>query len=225
MSRVSRPDGRARSRPRAALFAGSLLTGSLLAGSLLAGCRADRPGDDAPSARQQGDVAPAPAPPARYGIGRTPLASEVKALDIDVNPRGENLPTGRGSAAEGAPIFAAKCAACHGAKGEGLATFPKLIGRDPRDFTFAQDYRLVKTVGNYWPYATTIYDYVNRAMPLTAPGSLTPHEVYALTAFLLAENAIIPRDAVMDATSLPKVKMPARDHFVPDDRTGGAVFK
>lgn len=191
---------------------------------MLAACR-DTSRGDAGGVAQQGDAAPTPAPPARYAIGHAPSAAEVKALDIDVNPRGANLPPARGTAAEGAPLFAAKCAACHGAKGEGLATFPKLIGRDPRDFSFAQDYKLVKTVGNYWPYATTIYDYVNRAMPLTAPGSLTPHEVYALTAFLLAENGIIPRDAVMDASSLPKVRMPARDHFVPDDRTGGPVFR
>jgi cytochrome c len=201
------------------------VAGAFMAALLLGACRGDAARDDAGVARQQGDVAPTPAPPARYGIGHAPAAAEVKALDIDVNPRGDNLPPGRGTAAEGAPIFGAKCAACHGAKGEGIATFPKLIGRDPRDFTFAQDYRLVKTVGNYWPYATTIYDYVNRAMPLTAPGSLAPREVYALTAFLLAENGIIPRDAVMDASSLPKVRMPARDHFVPDDRTGGPVFR
>jgi cytochrome c len=196
-------------------------------GLLLAGCRAERPAGEAGSGgiAQQGDAAPTPAPPARYGIGQAPPAAAVKALDIDVNPRGDNLPPGRGTAAEGARVFAAKCAACHGAKGEGLATFPKLIGRDPRDFSFAQDFRLVKTVGNYWPYATTIYDYVNRAMPLTAPGSLTPDEVYAVTAFLLAENEVIPRTAVMDAASLPKVRMPARDHFVPDDRAGGAVFR
>lgn len=206
-------------------IAGAGVVVLLVAVSLLAACRSEPARDGAGAAQQQGDVAPTPAPPARYGIGHAPVAAEVKRLDIDVNPRGANLPPGRGTAAEGATLFAAKCAACHGAKGEGLATFPKLIGRDPRDFTFARDYRLVKTVGNYWPYATTIYDYVNRAMPLTAPGSLTPHEVYALTAFLLAENAIIPRDAVMDASSLPKVRMPARDHFVPDDRTGGPVFR
>ncbi|MHB0948795.1 MAG: c-type cytochrome [Gemmatimonadaceae bacterium] len=203
----------------------SLAAVALLVGGCRAEGRAGAGGDCAAAALPPRDVAPTPAPPARYGIGREAPAALVKALDIDVNPRGDNLPPGRGTAAEGARVFAAKCAACHGAKGEGLATYPKLIGREPRDFSFAQDYRLPRTVGNYWPYATTIYDYVNRAMPLTAPGSLTPSEVYALTAFLLAENAIIPRDAVMDRTSLPKVKMPARDHFVPDDRAGGAVFR
>lgn len=172
------------------------------------------------------DVLAAPEAPARYRIGRTASESEVRAWNIDVNPRGEGLPPGHGTAAEGAVLFAEKCAPCHGAHGEGQATFPKLIGRDPRDgFPFASDYHIPHTIGNYWPYATTVYDYVNRAMPLTAPGSLTANQVYALTAFLLAENEIIPRGAVMDATSLPKVRMPARDRFVPDDRQGGATFR
>ena len=97
---------------------------------------------------------------------------------------------------------------------------------DPRDgFVFGQDLKHVKTIGNYWPYATTVYDYVHRAMPLDAPGSLRPNEVYALTAFLLAENEIIARGAVMDARTLPMVRMPARDRFVADDRTGGAAFR
>jgi len=92
-------------------------------------------------------------------------------------------------------------------------------------FRFGTDVKLVKTTGNYWPYATTLYDYIHRAMPFAAPGSLQPNEVYALVAFLLAENRIIPRTAVMDARTLPAVRMPARDHFVRDDRTGGRGFR
>jgi cytochrome c len=83
----------------------------------------------------------------------------------------------------------------------------------------------VKTIGNYWPYSTTVYDYVHRAMPFNAPGSLTPNETYALVAWLLAENEVIPRDAVMNAQTLPKVQMPARSHFVLDDRRGGQPFR
>lgn len=202
---------------RARIVAGALA----LALPLLAACRGERT-----QVSQQGDVKAAPAPPARYGIGHAATDAQVRAWNIDVNARGEGLPPGRGTPAEGAKLFAAKCAACHGAKGEGQAIYPKLIGREPRTgFPFASDWHIPHTIGNYWPYATTIYDYVNRAMPLTAPGSLTPNEVYALTAFLLAANEIVPQDAVIDATTLPKVKMPAHDHFVPDDRRGGADFR
>lgn len=172
------------------------------------------------------DVKPAPALPARFGgIGRAATSAEVRAWNIDANPTGAGLPPGRGTHAAGAKLFAAQCAVCHGAKGEGLATFPRLIGAEPRDFSFAHDPRLVRTIGNYWPYATTLYDYINRAMPFTAPGTLRPDDVYSLVAYLLAENGVIDTGMVMDRESLPKVKMPARDHFVLDNRTGGATFR
>lgn len=159
-----------------------------------------------------------PAPPARYGIGRPATAAEIAAIDIDARPDGRGLPAGRGTAAEGAPIYATKCAACHGATGrEGPNDV--LVGRDSRPgFPFAQDPALPHTIGNYWPYATTVFDYVRRAMPPTAPGSLTDDEVYALTAFLLSANEIITDDAVMDRTTLPKVMMPAQKYFTPDTR-------
>jgi cytochrome c len=180
------------------------------------------------------DVHPAAALPSRLGIGRAATAAEIAAWDVDVAPDGHGLPPGRGTVARGATIFAAKCAACHGAAGEGQVgtpapgqtPAPKLVGRDPRDgFSFGQDPKLVKTVGNYWPYATTLFDYVRRTMPLTAPGSLANDEVYALVAFLLAQNEIIDRAATLDSASLVAVKMPARDKFVPDDRKGGSTFK
>jgi cytochrome c len=144
------------------------------------------------------------------------------------------LPAGSGTPAQGATVFAAKCAACHGPAGEGQvgappagqAAAPKLVGRDPREgFPFGQDPKLVKTVGNYWPYATTVFDYVRRTMPITAPGTLTNTEVYAVVAFLLAQNEIIDKNAVLDSASLVAVKMPARDKFVVDDRKGGPIFK
>lgn len=165
--------------------------------------------------------------PARFaGIGRAATSGELRAWDIDVNPTGSNLPPGSGSYATGAAVFAQKCAACHGAHGEGIGPYPRLIGRDPRTgFPFGQDPSYVKTVGNYWPYATTVFDYVRRAMPLTQPGSLHDDEVYGVVEYLLAENQVVGRDAVMDAQSLPRVQMPARGRFVRDDREGGKTFR
>ncbi|HEX5817943.1 MAG TPA: c-type cytochrome [Gemmatimonadales bacterium] len=199
----------------------------MLVGLGLTACGAERPGAPAGSTASGAASAGAPAVmPASFGLGRAASEAEIKAWDIDVNPTGATLPAGRGTWAAGQTLYAEKCAACHGAKGEGMPpVYPKLIGADPRDFSFADDFKKTKTIGNYWPYATTLYDYINRAMPLTQPGSLQPDEVYALVAYLLAENQVIGKDAVMDATSLPAVVMPGRDHFVPDDRSGGPGFK
>ena len=161
---------------------------------------------------------------ARYGMGRAPTAREVAAWNDDVGPDGAELPAGRGTVAEGRALYAARCMACHNRNGEGLPPlYPALIGRDAaaEGFRFASDPTLVKTIGNYWPTATTVFDYVKRAMPLTQPGSLTNPEVYALTAFLLAANQVIPQDAALDADALRKVRMPYADRFVPDDRRGG----
>ncbi len=172
------------------------------------------------------NVKPTPAFPSRFrSIGRVAASAEVRAWNIDVNVSGVGLPPGRGTYDAGAKLFATQCAACHGPKGEGIPPFPRLIGAEPRDFSFARDVRLPKTIGNYWPYATTLYDYINRAMPFTAPGSLKPDDVYSLVAFLLAENQVIDRSTVMDRGSLPKVRMPVHDRFVPDNRTGGATFR
>jgi len=178
---------------------------------------------------------PAGAPPAaskavsapqRLGVGRPATTAHIAALDIDVNPDGVGLPAGGGTYAQGATVFAAQCAICHGAKGEGVAAFPRLIG-SPSDtaFDFGSDVKRVKTIGNYWPYATTLYDYVHRTMPFNAPGSLTPTQVYALVAFLLAENGAISRTVTMNARSLPSVRMRARSHFVKDDRAGSKTFR
>lgn len=164
----------------------------------------------------------------RYGLGRTASSAEVAALDIDVAPDGHGLPPGRGTAAQGASLFAQKCASCHATQGQGMPpAFPALVGRDPKGegFPFANDWRITRTIGNYWPEATTIFDYVRRAMPHTAPGSLTNDEVYALTAFLLAANQVISRDAALDSASLSQVKMPYHDKFVRDNRRGGNEVK
>jgi len=157
--------------------------------------------------------------PARFGFGRAATPADIAAIDIDVRPDGAGLPAGRGTAAEGATIYASKCASCHGKTGK-EGPNDVLVGREPRTgFPFSQDPKLPHTIGNYWPYATTVFDYVRRSMPATAPGSLTDDEVFALTAFLLNANELIPAEAVMDRTTLPKVQMPARQYFTPDTRT------
>jgi cytochrome c len=167
--------------------------------------------------------------PARhYGLGRAATPAEVAALNIDVGPDGEGLPAGSGTAALGADIYQKKCAMCHGPKGLGMPpAFPLLISRDPKaeGFKFASDPKLPKSIGNYWPDATTVFDYVRRAMPLLQPGSLTNDEVYSLTAYLLAANEVIPMSATLDSASLTQVKMPYRDKFVVDDRRGGKEVK
>ena len=194
---------------------------------LLAGCGGGRePNAAGMPADASGRPSSPSDPPTSFGLGRTATEAEIGAWDIDVNPTGATLPAGRGAWEEGRKLYAEQCAACHGANGEGMPpAYPQLVGAEPRDFSFADDFRKTRTIGNYWPYATTLYDYINRAMPLTQPGSLEPDEVYALVAYLLAENEIIGKDVVMDAKSLPAVAMPGRDHFVPDDRTGGPGFK
>ena len=177
-------------------------------------------------AREQASRAPArPADSAPLGIGRAATADEIKKLDIDVMPDGRGLPPGTGSVADGAKVYAAKCASCHGKGGEG-ASAERLVSTDAgKNFDFATNPKLVKAVGNYWPYATTLYDYTFRAMPFMQPGTLTPDETYAVTAYILSLNKIVGDDAVMDAATLPKVQMPARNRFVVDNRKGGKVVK
>jgi cytochrome c len=175
----------------------------------------------------------AQSPPKRYGIGTPATPDQIAALDIDVRPDGAGLPPGRGTAREGTPIYAQKCAACHGANGEG-GSADALVGSQPKNMMpFGPDYERWRnggpdvsfTIGNYWPYATTIFDYVRRAMPATAPGSLTADETYSLVAWLLAKNEIIEESATIDAATLPRVKMPARTRFVPDNRNGGSEVR
>lgn len=149
----------------------------------------------------------------RFDLGRPADEGELRAWDLDISPSGENLPSGVGTVAQGAEIFAAKCAACHGPTGiEGPAD--QLIGGQG---TLASA-KPVKTVGSYWPYATTLFDYIRRAMPLTAPQSLTSEEVYSLVAWLLHQNGIVHEDIRLDAALLPTIRMPNRDGFVPDPR-------
>lgn len=167
--------------------------------------------------------------PDTYGLGTPATPAEVAALDADVSPSGEGLPPGRGDAARGAELYQAQCASCHGANGEGVRgnpPGPPLIGREPREgFGFGSDPKLVRTIGNYWPEAATLFDYIRRTMPLHAPGSLSDDDVYSLTAHLLVANEILPSGASLDSATLMAVRMPARDKFVRDNRRGGAEVK
>ncbi|MEW5916391.1 MAG: cytochrome c [Gemmatimonadota bacterium] len=163
----------------------------------------------------------------RLGIGSTPAQALIDSLDIDVDTSGNGLPAGHGDARRGAELFRAQCAACHGASGEGMEpAYPKLVAREPATgFPFASDFKISKTIGNYWPHATTLFDYIRRAMPLTAPRSLSDDDVYSLTAYLLAANGVIAPDATLDRSTLLAVRMPARDRFVDDDRRGGREIR
>lgn len=146
------------------------------------------------------------------GLGRTPSSDEIQAWNDSIGPEGKELPPGSGTAKQGGEIFGSKCAACHGPAGEGSQLAPRLVGGRAALNTLTPS----RTLANYWPFATTIYDYINRAMPPKQQGSLSPSDIYALTAFILYKNEIIPEGQVIDGKSLPKVKMPNRDGFVPD---------
>ena len=142
-------------------------------------------------------------------LGQPLTHADLATWELHVYPDGKGLPPGGGTMAQGAPIYAQKCAHCHGAQGKG-AINAALVGAPPIKSIDAP-----KTIANFWPYATTVFDYIRRAMPWTEPRSLTNDEVYALTAYILAMNKIIGEQEVMNAQTLPKVKMPNRDGFIP----------
>lgn len=144
-------------------------------------------------------------------FGRPASPAEIGLWNIDVRPDGAGLPGGSGGVARGASVFAENCAACHGEAGQGGIGGPLVGGIG----TLASDHP-VKTVGSFWPYATTLFDYVRRAMPYPAPGTLSDDDSYAVSAYILSLNGIIPPDAVLDRQTLPKVQMPNRAGFVPD---------
>lgn len=152
------------------------------------------------------------AKPGEYGLGQPATQAEISAWNDDVSPAGGNLPAGSGSVAQGQQIYAAQCAACHGDKGQG-GPMDKLVGGQGTLGTKAP----VKTVGSYWPYATTLFDYVRRAMPFTSPGTLSNEQVYAVSAYILYMNGIVPQNAVMNAKALAAVKMPNQDDFLMKD--------
>ena len=148
-------------------------------------------------------------PPGYYAIGKTPTKAQIAGWHIAIPPNGANLPPGKGTVAEGGKVFATECAMCHGSFGEGKNGYPQLVGGVGSLASNAPE----KTVGSYWPYATTVYDYINRAMPFFAPHTLKPDQVYSLVAWLLNMNEIVKSDWVADAKTLPLVKMPNRDHW------------
>jgi cytochrome c len=145
----------------------------------------------------------------RPNLGRELTPDDIKKMDITIAPDGTGLPAGSGSVSAGATLFAQKCQVCHGAEGSGKPQ-DQLTGGVG---TLASG-KAVKTPASYWPSATTVFDYIRRAMPITAPQSLTNDEAYSITAYLLSIDGIVPKDAVLDAKSLPQVKMPNRDGFV-----------
>ena len=158
-----------------------------------------------------GSVAWAQSP--RFGVGHPPTEADTRPLGVMVAPDGTGLPPGSGTAVEGKQIFAARCASCHGAVAEG-GDGPALVGGRG---TLATP-RPKKTVGSYWPYATTLWDFVNRAMPFNQPGTLSYHEVYAVSAYVLYLNDLFGETAELNAKNLPQIRMPNRDGFVSDPR-------
>ena len=143
-------------------------------------------------------------------LGKPVSESDVAAWDISILPDGTGLPPGNGTSEEGSKIFAVKCAVCHGENGKG-GSAAALVGGEP----LTSGIETTKTVANFWPYATTIFDFTRRAMPWPRPRTLTNEEVYALTAFILAQNRIIGAGDVMNAQTLPRVRMPNREGFIP----------
>ncbi len=149
----------------------------------------------------------------RYGIGRAATAAEIAGWNIDIGRDGAGLPPGSGSVERGRTVFSEQCVACHGDSGQG-GVGDRLVGGQG---TLASP-KPIRTVGSYWPYASTLFDYIRRAMPQNAPQSLSNEDVYAVSAYILSLNGIVPGNAVLDAKSLAAVRMPNRDGFVSDPR-------
>jgi cytochrome c len=158
----------------------------------------------------------AKAAPTSYGFGSVATAEELKRFTSPL-PDGRGLPAGAGTVAQGRTIYQQSCASCHGEKLEGgigdrlVGGRGTLVNNDPKKAP-------VKTVESYWPYATTLFDYIKRAMPMNAPGSLSDDQVYAVSAYVLSQAKVVPEDATLDAQSLAAVRMPNRDGFIPDPR-------
>jgi cytochrome c len=165
--------------------------------------------------------------PTAFSFGQPAAEQDIAQVAIAIPPDGRGLPPGSGDYAKGKQVYETACAACHGADLQGVVSLPdmpagaalRLIGGRGT----LTNQKPIVTVESYWPYATTLFDYTRRAMPYTAPGTLTADEVYAVSAYILTEANIIDKTTVLDAQTLPKVQMPNRDGFVPDPRP--EVFK
>ena len=147
-------------------------------------------------------------PAGYYGYGHSPAEAEIAGWAISVRPDGQGLPPGKGGVDQGAEVYMDQCAACHGTFGEGADRYPKLAGGS------LNGERPEPTVGSYWPFATTLFDYINSAMPFPAPHQLPEDQVYAITAYILNLNNIVGSDFVASRETLPKVKMPSQDRFI-----------
>jgi S-disulfanyl-L-cysteine oxidoreductase SoxD len=150
----------------------------------------------------------------QYKIGRLAMPQEIRELDVSVAPDGSGLPKGGGTVSQGRRVYQSLCANCHGDRGRGMLQYPALAGgqgtlksKDP-----------LRTVGSYWPYATTVWDFIHRTMPYARPGTLTANQTSAVTAFVLYLNGILDKDAALDENTLPRVRMANRNGFVPDPR-------
>ncbi len=200
------------------------LPGALLTVALVA-CSPQNPpaAETAPTAAANGsgDFAahPLPGTPDRFGFGSPASEERIARWDIDIKPDGEGLPPGSGSVAAGRTLYELSCVQCHGPSGTEGPNDPLVATAD------WDDWPANRAIGSYWPWATTIFDYTRRAMPQLEPGSLTDSETYAVVAYILHLNGLLAADAVLDATALAAIEMPARDRFVPDDRTGGARIR
>jgi len=192
-----------RKRLGAAVMTAMLATTSL-------GHAAQSSSAQATPARQTPSRASAPKGPS---LGVPANADDIAAMDVSIGPDGAGLPPGSGTPKQGAEVYAAKCIVCHGPEGANGVN-DRLVGGQGT----LKSATALKTIGSYWPYATTVFDYVRRAMPYPAPHSLSDAEAYAVTAYLLHLNGVIGADDVIDATSLPKVKMPNRDGFTSADK-------
>ena len=193
------------------------MAAAALAGPLAA-CSPGEPADSA--AVQEPGIAALPAhAPEHFGFGVPASEDRVALWDIDVKPDGEGLPPGSGSVAEGRLLYETYCLQCHGPTGT--------EGPNDRLVSTGEwgQWPAGRTVGGYWPYATTLFDYTRKAMPQTTPGTLTDDQVYSIVGYVLHLGGIVPADAVLDSASLAGVRMPARDRFVPDDRTGGPKIR
>jgi cytochrome c len=178
------------------MFMHNKIAGALIAAALIAAC----------ATTPEGSIG---TPTRGPNLGATPSAAMLAAMDTSIPPSGAGLPAGSGTVAQGQKVYETKCQTCHGAKGAGTPADPLVGG-----IGSLASGKPMRTVGSYWPYATTLFDYVRRAMPTNAPQTLSNDEVYAVSAYVLNLNGIVPESAVMNAQTLPQVKMPNRDGFI-----------